>query len=129
MEIHCYSFTATQNSNEFHILLIFNFFFLISDYSSQFKFLLMNRLVLFQMLPLIMLLTVSAIVAIQQQTGLQRRVQSFFDTPGHTNNWAILVCTSRFWFNYRHVANVLSLYHSVKRLGIPDRLVPCVTFF
>lgn len=39
---------------------------------------------------------------------------------GHSNNWAVLVCTSRFWFNYRHVANVLSLYHSVKRLGIPD---------
>ena len=19
-----------------------------------------------------------------------------------TNNWAVLVCTSRFWFNYRH---------------------------
>ena len=31
------------------------------------------------------------------------------------------VCTSRFWFNYRHVANVLSIYRSVKRLGIPDR--------
>ncbi|KAK3715938.1 hypothetical protein QZH41_016505, partial [Actinostola sp. cb2023] len=30
------------------------------------------------------------------------------------------VCTSRFWFNYRHVANVLSVYRSVKRLGIPD---------
>ena len=27
---------------------------------------------------------------------------------------------SRFWFNYRHVANVLSIYRSVKRLGIPD---------
>ena len=68
----------------------------------------------------------------------------------HTNNWAVLVrifnettlqdemrrcfhdlkvktlvyfqvCTSRFWFNYRHVANVLSIYRSVKRLGIPDR--------
>ncbi len=38
----------------------------------------------------------------------------------HTNNWAVLVDTSRFWFNYRHVANVLSIYHSVKRLGIPD---------
>lgn len=38
----------------------------------------------------------------------------------HTNNWAVLVCTSRFWFNYRHVANVLSIYRSVKRLGIPD---------
>ncbi|VDK66484.1 unnamed protein product [Onchocerca ochengi] len=72
------------------------------------------------MLPLIFMLTVSRIAAKQQQTGLQRYVQSFFETPGHTNNWAILVCTSRFWFNYRHVANVLSLYHSVKRLGIPD---------
>ncbi|ELU15409.1 hypothetical protein CAPTEDRAFT_121121, partial [Capitella teleta] len=43
----------------------------------------------------------------------------FFDS-GHTNNWAVLVDTSRFWFNYRHVANVLSMYRSVKRLGIPD---------
>ena len=39
---------------------------------------------------------------------------------GHSNNWAVLVDTSRFWFNYRHVANVLSIYRSVKRLGIPD---------
>jgi len=38
----------------------------------------------------------------------------------HTNNWAVLVCTSRFWFNYRHLANVLSIYRTVKRLGIPD---------
>ncbi|XP_033731695.1 GPI-anchor transamidase-like [Pecten maximus] len=43
-----------------------------------------------------------------------------FFTSGHTNNWAVLVDTSRFWFNYRHVANVLSIYRSVKRLGIPD---------
>ncbi|KAI5103824.1 GPI-anchor transamidase precursor [Silurus meridionalis] len=43
-----------------------------------------------------------------------------FFSSGHTNNWAVLVCTSRFWFNYRHVANVLSVYRSVKRLGIPD---------
>lgn len=38
----------------------------------------------------------------------------------HTSNWAVLVCTSRFWFNYRHLANALSLYRTVKRLGIPD---------
>lgn len=38
----------------------------------------------------------------------------------HTNNWAILVDTSKFWFNYRHVANTLSIYRSIKRLGIPD---------
>ena len=42
-------------------------------------------------------------------------------TPAHhTSNWAVLVSTSRFWFNYRHLANVLSLYRTVKRLGIPD---------
>jgi len=38
----------------------------------------------------------------------------------HTSNWAVLVDTSRFWFNYRHVANVLSIYRTVKKLGIPD---------
>lgn len=39
---------------------------------------------------------------------------------GHTNNWAVLVSTSRFWFNYRHMANVLGFYRNIKRLGIPD---------
>ncbi|KAI5078499.1 hypothetical protein GOP47_0006170 [Adiantum capillus-veneris] len=41
----------------------------------------------------------------------------------HTNTWAVLVCTSRFWFNYRHMANTLSLYRTVKRLGIPDNRI------
>ena len=41
-------------------------------------------------------------------------------TCAHTSNWAVLVSTSRFWFNYRHLANTLSLYRTVKRLGIPD---------
>ncbi|KAL4199844.1 hypothetical protein AMTRI_Chr03g146830 [Amborella trichopoda] len=44
-------------------------------------------------------------------------------TNMHTNNWAVLVCTSRFWFNYRHMANTLSLYRTVKRLGIPDERI------
>ncbi|RUP08229.1 peptidase C13 family-domain-containing protein [Jimgerdemannia flammicorona] len=47
-------------------------------------------------------------------------VDGFFSRGGHTNNWAVLVCTSRFWFNYRHIANTLSMYRTVKRLGIPD---------
>lgn len=49
-----------------------------------------------------------------------RSLPENFANAGHTNNWAVLVDTSRFWFNYRHVANVLSIYRSVKRLGIPD---------
>ncbi|XP_064395339.1 GPI-anchor transamidase-like [Halichondria panicea] len=47
-------------------------------------------------------------------------VESHSESSSHTNNWAVLVCSSRYWFNYRHVANVLSMYRSVKRLGIPD---------
>lgn len=37
----------------------------------------------------------------------------------HSNNWAVLVCTSRYWFNYRHVANTLSMYRTVKRCAPP----------
>ena len=33
----------------------------------------------------------------------------------HSNNWAVLVDTSRYWFNYRHIANTLSVYTTVKR--------------
>ncbi|KAJ3562204.1 hypothetical protein NP233_g9722 [Leucocoprinus birnbaumii] len=53
-------------------------------------------------------------------------VNNFFErnaAPGaskHTNNWAVLVCASRYWFNYRHMANALGMYRTVKRLGIPD---------
>ena len=36
------------------------------------------------------------------------------------NNWALLISTSRYWFNYRHFSNTLSVYRSIKRLGIPD---------
>lgn len=46
--------------------------------------------------------------------------EKIISDSGHTNNWAVLVSTSRFWFNYRHIANVLSLYRTVKRMGIPD---------
>jgi len=41
-------------------------------------------------------------------------------SDGHTSNWAVLVCTSKYWYNYRHIANTLSFYRTVKRLGIPD---------
>jgi phosphatidylinositol glycan class K len=44
----------------------------------------------------------------------------FHKSNKHSNNWAVLVCTSRFWFNYRHIANTLSFYHIVKGLGLPD---------
>ena len=36
------------------------------------------------------------------------------------NNWAVLVCSSRYWFNYRHFANTLSVYNLLKRQGYED---------
>ena len=53
-------------------------------------------------------------------TALLPLLAAPFVASEHTSNWAVLVSTSRFWFNYRHLANVLSLYRTVKRLGIPD---------
>lgn len=55
--------------------------------------------------------------------GFPSSSSSSSETTMHTNNWAVLVCTSRFWFNYRHMANTLSLYRTVKRLGIPDERI------
>mmetsp|Transcript_6685 Transcript_6685/g.13302 ORF Transcript_6685/g.13302 Transcript_6685/m.13302 type:complete len:509 (+) Transcript_6685:87-1613(+) len=41
--------------------------------------------------------------------------------PGnHTSNVAIIVSSSRYWFNYRHVTNALSIYQLLKRGGITD---------
>lgn len=42
------------------------------------------------------------------------------ENKANGNNWALLVCASRWWYNYRHAANTLSIYRTVKRLGIPD---------
>jgi phosphatidylinositol glycan class K len=40
-------------------------------------------------------------------------------TPA-SSNYAVIISTSRSWFNYRHTANALAVYHSVKSSGIPD---------
>lgn len=31
-----------------------------------------------------------------------QKAEEFFQKSVHTNNWAVLVCSSRFWFNYRY---------------------------
>eukprot|EP01071_Lankesteria_metandrocarpae_P005059 Lankesteria_metandrocarpae@DN3837_c0_g1_i1.p1 len=40
-----------------------------------------------------------------------------------TNNWAVIINTSRYWYNYRHSANALTFYSVAKRLGIPDERI------
>ncbi|EJD49911.1 hypothetical protein AURDEDRAFT_112348 [Auricularia subglabra TFB-10046 SS5] len=57
-----------------------------------------------------------------QDAAAHQAAEEFFapHASNHTNNWAVLVCSSRYWFNYRHMANALGMYRTVKRLGIPD---------
>ncbi|KAG1898457.1 peptidase C13 family-domain-containing protein [Suillus fuscotomentosus] len=83
----------------------------------------------FQLLPQACLLLLTCFVAWAvgssgSSAPAGERAADFFSRhdsgSGHTNNWAVLVCASRYWFNYRHMANALGMYRTVKRLGIPD---------
>lgn len=71
--------------------------------------------------PLRFIFFLSFISIIQAEHDIyNRNVPAEVSESLHTNNWAVLVCASRYWFNYRHMANALGMYRTVKRLGIPD---------
>jgi phosphatidylinositol glycan class K len=38
----------------------------------------------------------------------------------HTDQWAVIVATSRFWHNYRHTTNALEVYRMLRDSGLPD---------
>lgn len=38
----------------------------------------------------------------------------------HDNNVAIIVCSSRFWFNYRHLSNALTVYSILRSMGFDN---------
>lgn len=40
--------------------------------------------------------------------------------PLSGTNWAVIVCSSRYWFNYRHFANALAIYRTLKARGYDD---------
>jgi phosphatidylinositol glycan class K len=71
--------------------------------------------------PLFFIVFLSFIFIAQAEHDVHNRnVPAEASESSHTNNWAVLVCASRYWFNYRHMANALGMYRTVKRLGIPD---------
>jgi phosphatidylinositol glycan class K len=45
---------------------------------------------------------------------------NFLHVQCTVNNWAILIDTSAYWFNYRHASNILGIYSQIKARGIPD---------
>lgn len=49
------------------------------------------------------------------------RSPSSLKPSNHTSNHAIILSSSRFWFNYRHAVNALAIYDVIKtKGGIPD---------
>lgn len=57
----------------------------------------------FLLRPLILFSLFYSFVTAQSQDQ-ESAVHNFFQKDsgqGHTNNWAVLVCSSRYWFNYR----------------------------
>ncbi|KAI0027515.1 peptidase C13 family-domain-containing protein [Vararia minispora EC-137] len=83
---------------------------------------------IFSLFSLLALTACAADLEAFQRASARARIGQFFDRNAvgasseskHTNNWAVLVCSSRYWFNYRHMSNTLGMYRTVKRLGIPD---------
>eukprot|EP01064_Diplonema_japonicum_P012431 TRINITY_DN1989_c0_g1_i1.p1 TRINITY_DN1989_c0_g1~~TRINITY_DN1989_c0_g1_i1.p1 ORF type:complete len:383 (+),score=57.82 TRINITY_DN1989_c0_g1_i1:39-1151(+) len=76
------------------------------------------------LLQVLALCVVICVARVEGKSKAWEKAEEFYTKNGrpvrHTNNWAVLVDTSRFWQNYRHAANVLTMYHLVKKLGIPD---------
>ena len=54
---------------------------------------------------------------VQQAQQRRQKARTNLSPGNHTRNAAVLVSSSRYWHNYRHVSNVLSLYNLLKTGG------------
>ncbi len=55
---------------------------------------------------------VCAVAAVAQAVAPQ---PSTAQRGAQTSNWAVLLSTSRYWFNYRHISDALTFYHICRR--------------
>ena len=62
------------------------------------------------------LLAVSALSVVVLVAAAKKTTKS----KSSRDTWAVLVCSSRYWFNYRHLTNTLSIYRTIKQLGVQD---------
>lgn len=53
-------------------------------------------------------------------TTVSDRIRPLSNSGSFRNNWVVILDTSRFYTNYRHASNALSIYMSARRLGVPD---------
>jgi GPI-anchor transamidase subunit K len=50
----------------------------------------------------------------------QAQARQPLQPSNHTSNHAVILSSSRFWFNYRHAVNALAIYNLIRQNGIPD---------
>lgn len=73
-------------------------------------------------------LLITALMTISStKADKQAKVEDFFhksadSVQGHTNNWAVLVCSSRYWFNYR--VSCIPVHFPSKSLTFLDSIWP-----
>jgi hypothetical protein len=76
----------------------------------------LTSIMLFLLRPLFLFALCYSFVAGQTRDQASA-VKDFFQidgAQGHTNNWAVLVCSSRYWFNYRVcTSTILSIYITI----------------
>ena len=65
----------------------------------------------------ITLLALSLALASSAHTAHEQAAEEFFApyASNHTNNWAVLVCSSRYWFNYRVRMRTLATHTLTQR--------------
>lgn len=93
----------------------------------------------FQLLPqacllLLAYLTTWVVGISDSSTSAYERATKFFgrhdSASGHTNNWAVLVCASRYWFNYRvRMTNAVCAFFETLRHSIWRMPLECNTHF
>ena len=65
---------------------------------------------------LLLLCLLHALVQADDVDEFEARARAHFgDAASHTNNWVVLVETSRFWFNYRHPGALFATVDGVNR--------------
>ena len=77
-----------------------------------------NTHILLFFLLVILLMVTSHELASASAIDQQKTKPSFDSNP--SNIHAMIVSSSRYWFNYRHAINALGIYEIYRQNGIPD---------
>lgn len=75
-----------------------------------------------------LLLLLAAILLLTATNRVSAARGTTADDSDPSNIHAIIVSSSRYWFNYRHAINALGMYEIYRKNGIPDENIILSTF-